>query len=667
MIRDIRRAVKALSPAGIGRHSELVDLLYAQKETHEALCKYITASNNESQLLLKFSKCQDDFTIREVSVRQAEIHWLADKIATEYADQYLQYRKAFKEVLAEQKLLDDIQKVKETCEAKVLKLRKQTEHSKKRSDAARLEAMQAEVAMAVSAAEESQTKYQIAKTKFEVYKAGKVKAALLTLADSMQLYHQRCGNLATTQQALADFIPDVPTPMTPEDMKSMDDEGVQLVRDVAEKLNMQNPPKEGGQEEGMTLHTYRPLTYQPSLPSTHMVHPTSPQAPTGHVQDGTTPADGMGEDRASPKVSIRKNPFDEEEVPPTAPDVEDSGPPSPSPPNSTPSLQPEGATTAKTTPSRPPPPSHPPAHTRDASPSTRDDLASSPSEAPQRKLTRKQSGKAPPPARPPPPKAATLPNRPPAPLPRPDLTASHADDSLDYSEPYVDPDGYIDLNAIVTPKPEPQQQAQQPDDIPQQPPDVAMPTTEVAQQPSEDSNAAEVGAESSEAAKQPTKPSRPPHGSLARQLSDALMRRQASGESVGEESALERSTSVTSDHSYVEIVDGAPQEEIQHNGDGDSIQLTQEDPSNQPLQDAPSKETEDQDSGGITFTVAGSGDTTEDQDTAGVVQEKCGEDGSRRKGLDTDKSTSANGKEDAEVNVAKSGELLQTGTDATEA
>ncbi|XP_078613300.1 uncharacterized protein LOC144882990 [Branchiostoma floridae x Branchiostoma japonicum] len=650
MIRDIRRAVKALSPAGIGRHSELVELLHAQKETHEALCKYIAASNNESQLLLKFSKCQDDFTIREVSVRQAEIHWLADKIATEYADQYLQYRKAFKEVLAEQKLLDEIQKVKETWEGKVLKLRKQTEHSKKRSDGARQEAMQAEVAMAVSAAEESQTKYQIAKTKFEVYKAGKVKAALMTLSDSMQLYHQRCGNLATTQQALAEFIPDVPTPMTPEDMKSMDDKGVQLVREVAEKLNMQNPPKEGGQEEGSTLHTYRPLTYQPSLPSTHMVQPTSPQTATGHVQDGTTPADGIGEDRAS----IRKNPFDEEVVPPTSPEVEDGGPSTPPPQNSSQNLAPEGTTTAKTTPSRPPPPSHPPSHTRDASPSARDDQGSSSTEAPPRRLTRMQSGKGPPPARPPPPKAATLPNRPPAPLPRPDLTASHEDDSVDYSEPYVQPDNYIDPNTVVGPKLEPQQQAVQSNDTAQQPPDVAMPTTDIAQQPSEDS---QVATETSEVAKQPSKPSRPPHGSLARQLSDALMMRQASGDSVGEEAALERSDSVTSDHSYVEIVDGVPQEEIQHNGDGDGSQLTQG-------PDAPSKDPEDvpdQDSGGITFNVAGSGDATEDKDPGSVEKEKCGEDGSEKKDLDTDNLSSKNGKEDAaKVDVAKSEEELQT-------
>ncbi|CAH1245208.1 Hypp7448 [Branchiostoma lanceolatum] len=652
MIRDIRRAVKALSPAGIGRHSELVELLHAQKETHEALCKYITASNNESQLLLKFAKCQDDFTIREVSVRQAEIHWLADKIATEYADQYLQYRKAFKEVLAEQKLLDEIQKVKETCEAKVLKLRKQTEHSKKRSDGARLEAMQAEVAMAVSAAEESQTKYQIAKTKFEVYKAGKVKAALLTLADSMQLYHQRCGNLATTQQVLAEFIPEVPTPMTPEDMKSMDDEGVHLVREVAEKLNMQNPPKEGGQEEGSTLHTYRPLTYQSSLPSTHMVQPTSPQPATGHVQDGTTPADGTGEDR----VSTRKNPFDEEAVPPASPKVEDSGPPLPSSQNSSQNLAPEGTTTAKTTPSRPPPPSHPPSHTRDASPSARDDPASlSSTEAPPRRLTRMLSGKGPPPARPPPPKAATLPNRPPAPLPRPDLMATHDDNSLDYSEPYTELSNYIDPSTVVGPKVEPQQQALQSNDTAQQPPDVAVSTTDVAQQPSEDS---EIAAETSEVARQPSKPSRPPHSLLARQLSDALMRRQASGDSMGEEAALERSDSV--DHSYVEIVDGVPQEEIQHNGEGDNSQLTLE-------QDVSSKETEDfpdQDSGGITFTAEGSGDATEVQHPADVEKNKCEEAGSERKEPDTDKLSNENVKGDAEVNVVRREEQLQTETQA---
>ncbi|XP_070539075.1 uncharacterized protein DDB_G0284459-like [Ptychodera flava] len=243
-MQGIKRAAYELTTKS-STHGSLSMVLYEQKAYHEELLKVITLRSNVMSSLLKWVTEQENFAVKDVYARMAELEWMWSKIMHDIVTEEVNYRKVFKSLLAEEKSVDEIRKTHAASEAKVEKLQKQIESTKsskpKKSEKAKIEALDGELAAAIAKAQDTGAALEERRDKLEKQKAMMVKEALVTHSNTYLKITEKNMEIYKAQAALADLIPNVPTQQSKKKVYSSED-SERIVNEARENLQLGKPP-----------------------------------------------------------------------------------------------------------------------------------------------------------------------------------------------------------------------------------------------------------------------------------------------------------------------------------------------------------------------------------------------------------------------------------------
>ncbi|XP_002737148.2 uncharacterized protein LOC100374735 [Saccoglossus kowalevskii] len=211
-MQGIKRAALNLT-AKASPHAELGMVVYEQKCYHDALLKMISSRTNVMSAMLKWVAKEENFAIKDVYARMAELEWMWSKVMHDYCIQNANYRKTFKTLIGEERAVDEYRKSFATCRAKADQTRKQAEkYSKqKRGDSTKLKTIDAELAAAYGREEEAGAVFERRQMQLEKQKASMIREAAVMYTNSCQEIAEKMVEIFKAQGELADLIPIIPT------------------------------------------------------------------------------------------------------------------------------------------------------------------------------------------------------------------------------------------------------------------------------------------------------------------------------------------------------------------------------------------------------------------------------------------------------------------------
>ncbi|XP_044180006.1 uncharacterized protein LOC114971354 isoform X2 [Acropora millepora] len=129
----------------------------------------------------------------------------------DFTQEYYQYRKTFKEVLKEERVLDEARKRQAMHTTRLNRLQKQLEQSKRKSYTGKYSSLASEIAEVTLQVEKGQAELEVKTTKLEIVKAKKLRDSMLQISDGLNQWASKTLLVAEAYSKLANLIPDTPT------------------------------------------------------------------------------------------------------------------------------------------------------------------------------------------------------------------------------------------------------------------------------------------------------------------------------------------------------------------------------------------------------------------------------------------------------------------------
>ncbi|XP_074634026.1 uncharacterized protein LOC141892589 isoform X2 [Acropora palmata] len=165
----------------------------------------------ESISLLKWAKSEENLALQDVFSKAFEVSCMWTSSWRDFNHEYYKYRKTFKEVLREERVLDEERRRQAMHTTKLNRLQKQLEQTKRKGDTGRCCSMANEIVEVVSQAEKIQAELEVKATKLEMVKAEKLRESMLQISDGLNQWASKTLLVAEAYSKLANLIPDTPT------------------------------------------------------------------------------------------------------------------------------------------------------------------------------------------------------------------------------------------------------------------------------------------------------------------------------------------------------------------------------------------------------------------------------------------------------------------------
>ncbi|XP_031573659.1 uncharacterized protein LOC116307525 [Actinia tenebrosa] len=253
-----RAAKKAIFNAKDG-HGLLGLLIFDEKLVFENFRKLVESKENASMSLLKWSREEDNIALQDVFSKVFEVGSIWTAMMKEFTENHLKYRKAFKDVLREERELDELRKREMVYNTRLHKLQKQIEQNK-RSNAASKPAKSSidEMAEVLSKAEEAHAELEVKVTKHEIFKAKTLREALQLVAESIQTLAEQTLCVSKSYKQLADLIPDTPTQLTEEKVFKGAGKTRRIVTELSKEVGYEPVPASPGKNDQNYLYAVSP-------------------------------------------------------------------------------------------------------------------------------------------------------------------------------------------------------------------------------------------------------------------------------------------------------------------------------------------------------------------------------------------------------------------------
>ncbi|XP_074633677.1 uncharacterized protein LOC141892342 isoform X2 [Acropora palmata] len=210
MARIFRRAANKVMNSRDG-HESIGLLILDEKVVYESYQKIVMAQADESISLLKWAKSEENLALQDVFSKAFEVSSMWTSSWRDFNQEYYQYRKTFKEVLKEERVLDEVRKRQAMHTTKLNKLQKQLEQTKRKSYTGKYSSLENEIAEVALQVEKGQAGLEVKTTKFEIVKAKKLRESMLQMSDGLNQWASKTMLVAEAYSKLANLIPDTPT------------------------------------------------------------------------------------------------------------------------------------------------------------------------------------------------------------------------------------------------------------------------------------------------------------------------------------------------------------------------------------------------------------------------------------------------------------------------
>ncbi|XP_044180003.1 uncharacterized protein LOC114974577 [Acropora millepora] len=154
----------------------------------------------------------------------------------DFNHEYYKYRKTFKEVLREERVLDEERRRQAMHTAKLNRLQKQLEQTKRKGDTGRCSSMANEILEVVSQAEKLQAELEVKASKLEMVKAEKLRESMLQISDGLNQWASKTLLVAEAYSKLANLIPDAQTQLSESKIFHGTSESRNIVNNLARDL-----------------------------------------------------------------------------------------------------------------------------------------------------------------------------------------------------------------------------------------------------------------------------------------------------------------------------------------------------------------------------------------------------------------------------------------------
>ncbi|XP_020603065.1 uncharacterized protein LOC110042071 [Orbicella faveolata] len=214
MARIFRRAANKVKNSRDG-HVSLGLLIFDEKVVYENFQKVVMAKADASMAMLKWAKNEENLALRDVFSKVFEVSSMWTNLMRDFTEEYHKYRKSFKEVLHQERVLDEARKREAMHATRLNRLQKQLDQNKRKSgDAGRPRTISNEMAEIITQAEQEQAELEVKTTKHEIFKARKLRESLSKISDGLQQWASKTLLVAGAYKKLADLISDTPTQLT---------------------------------------------------------------------------------------------------------------------------------------------------------------------------------------------------------------------------------------------------------------------------------------------------------------------------------------------------------------------------------------------------------------------------------------------------------------------
>ncbi|XP_015753394.1 PREDICTED: uncharacterized protein LOC107333148 isoform X2 [Acropora digitifera] len=210
MARIFRRAANKVINFRDG-HESIGLLISDEKVVYESFQKVVMAQMDESISLLKWAKCEENQAIQDVFSKAFEVSSMWTSSWRDFNQEYYLYRKTFKEVLKEERVLDEARKRQAMHTTKLNRLQKQLEQSKRKSYTGKYSSLASEIAEVTLQVEKGQAELEVKTTKLEIVKAKKLRESMQQMSDGLNQWASKTMLVAEAYSKLANLIPDTPT------------------------------------------------------------------------------------------------------------------------------------------------------------------------------------------------------------------------------------------------------------------------------------------------------------------------------------------------------------------------------------------------------------------------------------------------------------------------
>ncbi|XP_015753398.1 PREDICTED: uncharacterized protein LOC107333149 [Acropora digitifera] len=238
MARIFRRAANKVMYSRDG-HESIGLLISDEKVVYESFQKIVMAQVDESISLLKWAKSEENLALQDVFSKAFEVSCMWTSSWRDFNHEYYKYRKTFKEVLREERVLDEERRRQAIHTTKLNRLQKQLEQTKRKGDTGRCCSMAneiLEILEVVSQAEKVQAELEVKATKLEMVKAEKLRGSMLQISDGLNQWASKTLLVAEAYSKLANLIPDTPTQLSESKIFHGTSESRNIVNNLARDL-----------------------------------------------------------------------------------------------------------------------------------------------------------------------------------------------------------------------------------------------------------------------------------------------------------------------------------------------------------------------------------------------------------------------------------------------
>ncbi|XP_073256655.1 uncharacterized protein [Porites lutea] len=238
MAKIFRRAANKVKNCRDG-HGSLGLLIFDEKVVYETFQKVVIAKADASVAMLKWAKTEENLALQDVFSKVFEVSSMWTTLWKDFGEEYYKHRKSFKEVLQQEKALDEARKLAAMHATKMSRAQKQMDQSKRKSDGGRPRTLISdEMVEVISQAEQEQAELEVKTTKHEIFKARKLKDSLRKISDGIQEWASKTLLVAGAYRKLADLINDTPTQLTESKVFSGAGQSRSIVNDLARDLKI---------------------------------------------------------------------------------------------------------------------------------------------------------------------------------------------------------------------------------------------------------------------------------------------------------------------------------------------------------------------------------------------------------------------------------------------
>lgn len=213
MAKIFRRAANKVKNSRDG-HGSLGLLIFNEKVVYESFQKIVMAQAQASISMLKWAKNEDNLAIQDVFSKVFEVSSMWTAVWRDFNQEYFKYRKSFKDILKDEKVLDEARKQEAMHASKMSKVQKQIDQTKRKSDGARPHSITNEMVEVIAQAEKEQAELEVKTTKHEIMKAQKLRESIHQISDGLKQWASKTLLVAEAYDKLATLITDTPTQLT---------------------------------------------------------------------------------------------------------------------------------------------------------------------------------------------------------------------------------------------------------------------------------------------------------------------------------------------------------------------------------------------------------------------------------------------------------------------